>query len=1303
MRSVVVTFFVIGILIASGGQILAQCATVSDVKIRVNNNQDISLLSTPGTIDICDVLDPLEVILIFEGVSDVMATVDWGDGTVENIPSGNSILHVYEENVPSNPEYIIDVALTEADGINCTDNISKPISINRRTLVLGLPQNFAGGLACLPTSGEFIALMDLEAGSLSENSSINVNWGDGTIDSFTEQQIQDNGNSLPISHTYTGVTVTDVFEVTVTSQNALNSGCVLQAPVIQLSFQNEIAPTFSLSGDICESGGTISVAKTTNFLVPTDEGDFRWIIENATTATKLLETSFAGAFIVSNINFSGDLNTFDLELLDSEINDGDDVQVTLIERNSCGEISLTQDANILSLPNTSFSSFDGTVITDPLAVITTCIKNLNVEFNNTAGFDHEWILVDGHSITDAPTSGLTSFTPPLALSAAQITPGNKTLFVRSVNDVVGVACDNFIKLELSVRQDVSPDFTISGDLSDNCGSVILDLDGSGSTNLVNGDQITFEYATNSSFTENFGSFGPITAPITSISGAILNHITTADEVTYFIRASVTTPEGCTFTSSTQQQSVQEQPDGVNFNVQLVNGEAPSSDESNFIFCAGDRVSVQLSSTSSNNTVYNWTPPTDATLDDATPNNSALVFIVAETSDGSSIAVEEDLLGCTFTSTSDPITVNPTPGAVVISVLETNGDGSATDGAFCENAGSFVTLTADPDNSGSWSYQWFKDGLAVSGATAQTLQIAAVSESGDYTVSVRGFGACATLETEVTPVAVEIQPALSASLAITSGSDTFCEGSGSVTLTATESSGFDFQANAVQWFKFDGSSFVPEIITTGVRSFTLSSQSGRYRVQLFGAGVDNCASSISNIIEITINDVPVAPSIAVVSGFNAITCSDPSPTNPDVRLELLNTATYSPISDFNFTWKNNGLEVTDADGDPTTLEVKGSANDGAYTIEVTTVAGNCTSVSSNTVNLTITDPPSAIPNAVASTNNTCVNDGDITLSVDNNPGGLGQEWFSSTTSNFDDASAIATTSTITVSDGTTSDLYYFVRFIADPAGAQCEGVASSGTQIIVNPLPSAPILSSTISSVCEGNSITITAIPSGPETEFRWYRLPDIGSALEDGAGNVINGSNLEVSEPGLGQNYVARSVSAFGCFSANSSSIGLDITPLPPINTGITISSASVCQGESVNVTIPGSVTNYLYELLDASDNVLSSSNGNNGLLTLSSGGLTTNTTLRVRATVDLVLCNQIITASPFDVVIFEPAPTAELVTTDANRVVCSGEPVPLQLNVPVNARPPFQVTYKLDGGSDINITTPSLAPFTFNTNPVVN
>ncbi|MEM6524648.1 MAG: hypothetical protein AAF693_12675, partial [Bacteroidota bacterium] len=1303
MRSFIGAFFITWMLIGSSNPAWAQCTNISDVKIRVNNSQDISLLTTPGTIDICDVLDPLEVILVFEGVSDVMATVDWGDGNVENITSGNSIAHVYDENIPSNPEYVIDISFTEAGGISCTDNVSKAISINRRTFVIGLPQNFVGGLACLPPSGDFIALMDLDAASLSENSSIAVDWGDGTIDNFTEQQIQDNGGTLPISHTYTGVVVTDVFNVAVTSQNALSSGCVLQAPVINLSFQNEIAPAFSLSGDICESGGTISISKITSFLEPTDEGDFRWIIENATTGTTLLETSFEGAFIVSNINFSGDLNTFDLELLDSEISDGDDVQVTLIERNSCGEVSLTQDANILSLPNTSFSTFDGDAIADPLAIINTCIKALDVEFNNITGFDHEWILVDGHGIVDTPTSGLTSFTPPLALLASQVTPGNKTLFVRSVNDVLGVACDNFIKLELSVRPDVNPDFTISGDLLDNCGSVTIDLDGAGSTNLVDGDQITFEYATNSSFTENFGTIGPVVAPTVSITDAILNHITAADEVTYFIQMSVVTPEGCTFTSSTQQQTVKEQPDGVNFNVQLVNGEAPTLDEGNFIFCAGDRVSIQLSNTSSNNSVFNWTPPTDATIDDPTPNNSALVFIVSETSDGSSIEVEEDLFGCTFTSTSSPITVNPIPGDVVIDILETNGDGSTTDGAFCENAGSFVTLTANADNSGSWSYEWFKDGVTVSGATSQTLQLDEVSDSGDYTVTVSGSGVCATEETDVTPVTVEIQPALSASLAITSGSDTFCEGSGSVTLTATESASFPFQSNAVQWFKFDGSTFVPEIITTSVSTFTLSSQSGQYRVQLFGSGIDNCPSSQSNTIEITINDVPTTPSIGVESGFNAITCSDPNPTNPDVRLELLNASTYAPLGDFNFTWKNNGAVVTDSDGDPTTLEVKGSANDGAYTVEVTTVAGNCTSTLSNSINVTITDPPVAIPNIVESANNICVNDGDITLTTDNNPGGLGLEWFSSATSNFGDASSIATTSTITISDGSASDLYYFARFIADPTGARCEGVASPGIQVIVYPLPSPPSLSTSSSSLCEGSIITLTATPSGSETEFRWYRLPDTASPLEDGFGSVITGNTLEVSEPGIGQNYVALSVSAQGCFSANSSSISLDIIPLPAINTGITISETAVCEGESVDVSIPGSVTNYLYELLDNSNNVLASSNGNNNLLTLSSGPLGASTTLRVRATVDVALCNQIITTSPFSVVVFEPAPSAELITTDANSVVCSGDPVPLQLNVPVNARPPFQVSYRLNSGSIINASTASVSPFTFSTNPITS
>ncbi|TAJ67572.1 MAG: HYR domain-containing protein, partial [Chitinophagaceae bacterium] len=98
-------------------------------------------------------------------------------------------------------------------------------------------------------------------------------------------------------------------------------------------------------------------------------------------------------------------------------------------------------------------------------------------------------------------------------------------------------------------------------------------------------------------------------------------------------------------------------------------------------------------------------------------------------------------------------------------------GSAT--TFCQ--GGTVTLTASAGD----SYQWYKDGVAISSATANTYS---ANTTGNYTVAVTTAGCTAT--SLVTPVTVNAVPTVTVSA---SGPATFCVG-GSTTLSANTGAG-----------------------------------------------------------------------------------------------------------------------------------------------------------------------------------------------------------------------------------------------------------------------------------------------------------------------------------------------------------------------------------------------------------------------------------------------------------------------------------------------------------------------------------
>ena len=119
-------------------------------------------------------------------------------------------------------------------------------------------------------------------------------------------------------------------------------------------------------------------------------------------------------------------------------------------------------------------------------------------------------------------------------------------------------------------------------------------------------------------------------------------------------------------------------------------------------------------------------------------------------------------GCTVTSTSVNIVVNPLPIATV----------STSSGAFDFCEGSSLTLEAPVGTSG---YQWYKDGTAISGAVSSTLS---ASSSGSYAVEVTSSDGCSALSASQT-VVKNLNPTASISSA---SSLSFCDGD-SVVLSA----------------------------------------------------------------------------------------------------------------------------------------------------------------------------------------------------------------------------------------------------------------------------------------------------------------------------------------------------------------------------------------------------------------------------------------------------------------------------------------------------------------------------------------
>ena len=455
------------------------------------------------------------------------------------------------------------------------------------------------------------------------------------------------------------------------------------------------------------------------------------------------------------------------------------------------------------------------------------------------------------------------------------------------------------------------------------------------------------------------------------------------------------------------------------------------------------------------------------------------------------AVVQNGTNAAVTSTVATVTVNQPPTATINSQGPTR---------FCQQG--TIYLVAGP--SGSFTYQFLRNGINIAGATNQ-VYTATISNSGSYSVRVTDAAGCSAVSASIQ---IQVQPQNVVNLNSNTPT-TFCQG-GSALLSANVS-GMG-AANYTYQFLRDGNQ-----IPGATNSTYSATTSGTYTVV-----VDNPAtcSSTSNSVTVTVT----SPTVVTLSYPAASYCRS-SATNP--------TATATPTGG---TFSSTaGLSLNTSTG---TINLAQS-QPGTYSVAYTS-GGSCPGTA--TASITITAAPTA-GFSYAGGSRCAGTTGTLTPTLA--PGATAGTFSASPAG----LSLNASTGAINLSQSQ-ADTYTVTNSIAAANGC---AATSATTSVVLTAQPVATLAAGGATTFCQGGSVVLTA--SGGATGAT-YQFLNGGQAISGAAG-----SSYTATTSG---SYTAVITNPGGC-AATSNAIGVTVNP--QLTSTFSYGAAAYCQNSGTTPT----------------------------------------------------------------------------------------------------------------------------------------
>lgn len=493
-------------------------------------------------------------------------------------------------------------------------------------------------------------------------------------------------------------------------------------------------------------------------------------------------------------------------------------------------------------------------------------------------------------------------------------------------------------------------------------------------------------------------------------------------------------------------------------------------------------------------------------------------------------------GCNEVKTSNAITMTvSTPVAASVTI---SASPSVT---IC--SGTSVTFTAVPTNGGTPTYQWKKNGVNA-GTNSNTYTDAALANGNTITCVMTSSLGCVTGSPATSnTLTMTVNANVAASVSISaSPSGTICAGT-SVTFTATPANGG--ATPTYQWKKNGGNVGTNSPTYTDA---TLVSGNTISCVMTSNASCVTGSPATSNTITMTVT-ANVTASVVISASPSTSICSGTNVTFTAVPTNGGTTPSYQ--------WKKNGVNVGT---NSTTYSDAGLANGNTITCVMTSnatcVTGN--PATSNTITMSVT-PSAPVSVAIsASPSSTICSGTSVTFTAVPTNGGVNPsyQWKKNGVN-------VGTNSTTYSDAGLTNGNTITCTMTSNATCASGNPATSNTITMTVNPIVAASvsISASPSSTICSGNNVTFTAVPTngGASPTYQWQKN-----------GVNVGTNSTTYSDAGLanGNTITCIMTSNASCVSgspATSNTISMTVNPNVAASVSIVFSpSSTICAGTLV-------------------------------------------------------------------------------------------------------------------------------------------